>query len=122
VILFAFRWAACCLVRFVSVVGLSWHTGLDYGSCRLPGLEMGLTAGVTGRQGMLAPPWHLIPPLIYSEVCLCPFSDLYYLWDLWDWLLFVIVIFVISLIIYCFRSHSRIFYSYGDVTFAWEWL
>jgi hypothetical protein len=24
--------------------------------------------GVTGQQGMLTPPWHLIPPPIYSEV------------------------------------------------------
>ena len=25
--------------------------------------DFGLTAGVTGRQGMLTPPWHLIPLL-----------------------------------------------------------
>jgi hypothetical protein len=31
-------------------------------------LEKGHTAGVTGQQGMLTPPWHLIPPLIQSEV------------------------------------------------------
>jgi hypothetical protein len=29
--------------------------------------------------GMLTPPWHLIPPLIYSEVCVRPFSNLYLL-------------------------------------------
>jgi hypothetical protein len=46
---------------------------------------------------MLTPPWHLIPPLIYSEVRVRPFSDLYFLQDLWDWLL--IVIFVISLLL-----------------------
>jgi hypothetical protein len=45
-------------------------------------VEIGLTAGVTGQQGMLTPPWHLIPPLIYSEVRVRPFSDLYFLWDL----------------------------------------
>jgi hypothetical protein len=40
---------------------------------------MGLTAGVTGQQGMLTPPWHLILPLHLSEVrvallsiCICP--------------------------------------------------
>jgi hypothetical protein len=27
---------------------------------------------------MLTPPWHLIPPLIYSEVRVRPFSDLYF--------------------------------------------
>jgi hypothetical protein len=43
---------------------------------------------------MLTPPWHLIPPLIYSEVRVRPFSDLYFLLDLRDWLL--IVTFVIS--------------------------
>jgi hypothetical protein len=36
-------------------------------------------AGVIDEQGMLTPPWHLIPPLIYSEVCVRPFSDLYFL-------------------------------------------
>jgi hypothetical protein len=62
---------------FISIVNGFWHTDLDYGSYLLPNLEIGLTAGVTGRQGMLTPPWHLIPPLIYSEVCLLSFSDLY---------------------------------------------
>jgi hypothetical protein len=57
-----------------------------------------------------------IPPLIYSEVRVRLFSDLYFLLDLWDWLL--IVIFVISwrrhhcrwLIKYCFTFRSRIFH------------
>jgi hypothetical protein len=30
-----------------------WNTNLDYGLNRLPELELGLTVGVTGRQGML---------------------------------------------------------------------
>jgi hypothetical protein len=34
---------------------------------------------VTGQNGMLIPPWHLIPPLIYSAVRIRPFSDLYFL-------------------------------------------
>jgi hypothetical protein len=41
--------------------------------------DMGRTASATGRQGMLTSPWHLIPPLIYSEVRVLPFSDLYFL-------------------------------------------
>jgi hypothetical protein len=57
----------------------SRHTDLDYASYRLPNLEIGLTVGVTGRQGMLTPPRHLIPPLIYSEACVRPFSGLYFL-------------------------------------------
>jgi hypothetical protein len=46
----------------------SWHTDLDYGSYRLSNVEIGLTAGVTGQQGMLTPPWHLIPPLVFPRV------------------------------------------------------
>jgi hypothetical protein len=45
-----------------------WYTDFDYGSNRLPELELGLTAGVTGRQGMLTPPRHLIPPLMFPWV------------------------------------------------------
>jgi hypothetical protein len=41
--------------------------------------DVGRAAGATGRQGMLTPPWHLILPLIYSEVRVRPFSDLYFL-------------------------------------------
>jgi hypothetical protein len=46
---------------------------------RLSNLEIGLTAGVAGQQGMFTPPWHLIPLLIYSEVRVRPLSDLYFL-------------------------------------------
>jgi hypothetical protein len=83
-------------VWYVSYQSLSrsWHTDLDYGWYRLSNVEIGLTAGVTGQQRMLTPPWHLIPPLIYSEVRVRPFSDLYFLLDLRYRLL--IVIFVIS--------------------------
>jgi hypothetical protein len=57
----------------------SLHTDLDNHSYRLSNLEIRLTAGVTGQQGMLIPPWLLIPPLIYSEICVRPFSDLCFL-------------------------------------------
>jgi hypothetical protein len=43
-------------------------------------LEIGFMAGVTCQQEMLTPPWHLIPSLIYSEVRVRTFSDLYFLW------------------------------------------
>jgi hypothetical protein len=56
----------------------SWHTDLDYGLYRLSNLEIGLTVGVTCQQGILTSKWHLIPPLIYSEVRVRPFSDLYF--------------------------------------------
>jgi hypothetical protein len=45
----------------------SWHTDLDYGLFRLLDLEIGPTAGVTGRQGML-----LLPLLVYPAVRVCP--------------------------------------------------
>jgi hypothetical protein len=87
-------------------VYLTRHTDFDCGLFRSPNLDTliltndfcvwnGLTAGTTGQQGMLTPPWHLIPPLIYSEVRVRPFSDWYFLLDLRDLLL--IVIFVILL-------------------------
>jgi hypothetical protein len=63
-------------IKKTSNTTCSWHTDLNYGSYRLSNVEIGLTAGVTGQQGMLTPPWHLIPPLIYSEVRLRPFSEL----------------------------------------------
>jgi hypothetical protein len=55
------------------------RTDFDSGLFRLTGLDTliltsdfyvryGAQGGWTGRQGMLTPPWHLIPPLIYSEV------------------------------------------------------
>jgi hypothetical protein len=34
-------------------------------------IEMGLTVGVAGRQGMHTPPRHLIPPLLCSGACVC---------------------------------------------------
>jgi hypothetical protein len=62
------------VVWYVSYQSLSrsWYTDLDYGSYRLPELGSGLTAGVTGRQGKFTPPRHLIPPLVYPEVRVCP--------------------------------------------------
>jgi hypothetical protein len=38
---------------------------------RLLYLEIELTAGVIGQQGMLDPPRHLTPPLVYPGVCVC---------------------------------------------------
>jgi hypothetical protein len=56
-----------------------FHKVSGYGSYRLSNVEIALTVGVTGQKGMLTPPWHLIPRLIYSEVHGRPFSDLYFL-------------------------------------------
>jgi hypothetical protein len=39
-------------------------------------LVMGFMVGVTGQQGLLAPPVHLIPPLVYPEVRVCPILKL----------------------------------------------
>jgi hypothetical protein len=48
------------------------HTDFDYGLLRLPDLEIGLAVGVTGQQGMLTPPSHLILPLVCPGVHVCP--------------------------------------------------
>jgi hypothetical protein len=40
---------------------------------RLPDMEIGFMAGVTSQQGMLTPPSHLIPPLVYPKVRVCLF-------------------------------------------------
>jgi hypothetical protein len=47
-------------------------------------MEIGLTAGVTGQQGMLTPPGYV------QRSVFAPFSDSYILQDLLNWWLFVI--------------------------------
>jgi hypothetical protein len=71
-----------------------WHTDLATDFL----FEIGLTADVTGRQGVLTPPRHQIPPPVCLEVRVSPFiyltcnSYLCYetitLWYLRDWSLF----------------------------------
>jgi hypothetical protein len=39
---------------------------------RLPDLEIKFNAGVFGGQGMLTPPRHLIPPLVYPGIRVSP--------------------------------------------------
>jgi hypothetical protein len=56
------------ILDFCKSLSRSWHTDLDYESYRLSNVEIGLTAGVTDQQGMLTPPWHLIPPLICTPI------------------------------------------------------
>jgi hypothetical protein len=57
----------------------SWHSGIEYGlfhlsdlKIRLGSRRMWFEAGVTRTQGIFTPPGHLISPLIYAEVCVCP--------------------------------------------------
>jgi hypothetical protein len=85
-----FLWATCCLICFISIVKplLTHWSWLRFVSFIWYGNRA--HGGVTSGQEMLTPPRHLIPLLIYSEVRVCSFSDLYFLLDLWDWLLFVI--------------------------------
>jgi hypothetical protein len=59
-------------------LSLCWHNDFEYKSYRLSNVEIGLMAGEADQQGMLTP-CHLIPPLMYSEVPVRPFSDLYFL-------------------------------------------
>jgi hypothetical protein len=39
-------------------------------------MELEIPAGVTGRQGRITPPRHLIPPEVYPEVRFLPFSQM----------------------------------------------
>jgi hypothetical protein len=102
-ILFAhttFLWATCCLKCFIPIVKpfLTHWSWLRV----VPSIERGNRAhggcdrSTGGAYSSMAP-----DPTsdIYSEVCVRPFSDLYFLLDLRDWLL--IVIFVISCLHAC---------------------
>jgi hypothetical protein len=59
----------------------------------IPKIENGITAGLTGRQGMLIPPRHLIPFLYIQRSVFDLFWNFYFLLDLWDAWLFVIMLF-----------------------------
>jgi hypothetical protein len=74
-----FLCATCCVICFIPIIKLFLTTDLDYGSYRLSNVEKELTVCVTVQQGVLTPPWHLIPSLIYSEARIRPLSDLYFL-------------------------------------------
>jgi hypothetical protein len=80
-----------------------------YGSKRLHELELGLMAGVTGRQGMLTPPRYMIPPLYIQRYVFALFSDLYFPEVLWDWLLFCKIAWVVlgPNWMYCSKSLRR---------------
>jgi hypothetical protein len=56
----------------------SWHADVDNGQLHIHDQETGLMAGVTGRQGMLTPPKHLIPPPVRPGVRVSPFISLTY--------------------------------------------
>jgi hypothetical protein len=58
-----------CLVCFNNI--LFWHTDFEYGITHLPDLEIRLTISVTNQQGMLTPPRHLIPPLVFPIFRIC---------------------------------------------------
>jgi hypothetical protein len=77
----------------------SGHTDHDYGWYRLIKIDIVLMASLIDEHGMFIPPLHLIPSQIYSEIFVRPFSDLYLLWDLWDWILSVIFVIPSSIII-----------------------
>jgi hypothetical protein len=54
-----------CFIRFVTPF---WHIDFDYRLLRLSDLEIGLKAGETGQHGMIIPPGHLIPSLMFPGV------------------------------------------------------
>ena len=53
---------------FIAIVKLFFIHRFDYGLLHLPDHNNRLTAGVSGRQGMLTPPRHLIPHLVCPGV------------------------------------------------------
>ena len=61
---------------FIQLLDRPRHTDSDHGLLRLPDQDLGLTAGVTGRQEMLTPPRHWIPPLVYPGVRVRPISQI----------------------------------------------
>lgn len=63
------------------LLGRSLPTAFDYELLRLPNHNIGLTAGVTGQQGVLSPVRHLIPSLVCPGVRIC----LYFLCNVWNW-------------------------------------
>lgn len=48
-----------------------FYTYVDYGLLRSTDFNHWFMVGVTGQQGILTPPRHLIPPLVYSKVRVC---------------------------------------------------
>lgn len=50
----------------------------------------------TGQQRMPTPPWHLILPLIFVKVRVCPVTVLYFSFGVWFWTLFVNTTFHVS--------------------------
>jgi hypothetical protein len=83
--------------------------------------EMGLIAGATGQQGIFTPLRHLIPPFIYSEVHVHPFSHLYILEDLSDGLYFIIYVIYVDILIYIDvndRLTTTLYNKQGDSNFA----
>ena len=62
---------------FIPVVRLFFikHTDFDNRFLCLPDQDV----GVTGRQGMLIPPTHLISPVYTAWVCVCPTPNLVFL-------------------------------------------
>jgi hypothetical protein len=57
-------------------LGRSWHTDFDGRSLRIHDHDTGLTAGVTGQQGMFALSMHLIPLPLCPGVRVLPFISL----------------------------------------------
>jgi hypothetical protein len=56
-----------CFIPIIKPFLIHWSWLRSY---RLLELELWFTAGVTGRQGILTPPGHLISPLVYPQICI----------------------------------------------------
>jgi hypothetical protein len=96
----------------------SLHTDVDYSLHRLSNLKIGLTAGVTGQQGMLTPPY-LIPPLAFPGVRVnLPFTvDYSIIWTgHWFWLQIFpftwpwVTKFLLKIVLFTWFRHSDFHY------------
>jgi hypothetical protein len=72
------------------------HRGLYCRLFSLLDLEIRLTAGVTVRQGVCAPPMHLVPPLVYPRVCISPISRFALTIGFWRLVIFIVLILFIT--------------------------
>jgi hypothetical protein len=80
--IFLFTWLSVLILTADCTVYLIWT---HWFWLLLFTFDMGCTAGAIDRQGMFTLLWYFIPPLIFSEVRVRPFSNLCFLYDLWDW-------------------------------------
>jgi hypothetical protein len=64
---------------------------------------------------------YMIPSLVYPEVRVCPFSDLYFLQNVWDWWVFVIYAISCTVQIISAKNHRPVSYIITALSFCIPW-